>query len=659
MSYSLGIDLGTTYTAAAVSDGRHAEIVPLGDRSPQAPSVIYKAPDGTFRYGESAERHAATEPERIAREFKRRMGDQTPIFLAGTPMSAHACSKALLGWAIEQVVQGQGEPPDQVIVTCPANWGPYRRELMSQVTALNADYPITVCTEPEAAALHFVTSRRVVEGRPIAVYDLGGGTFDAAVLRRAPSGGFDVVGTPDGLEQLGGIDFDEAVFERVSRGIDWDRVDPDDPDTLTGLARLRRDCTEAKESLSSDTEAVVPILLGGRLNRVRLTRAEFNELIGPLVGDTLEILDRVIRRSGVAPDELGAIVLVGGSSRVPLIGERINQRFGRPAVLSPQPKMCVAMGAALIGAVPAIPIRSTSRPISAAPSLALGTAPAKPALPPTPAPEALVAAPVPSALTTGPSVGPSPDTASTPATGETATIAALPARDVAGATPESSTERAADAPPPRGGRRLPIYRLISAVCALAAVLLMVLGPRPRDPQLTWNADFAVDATGQPPDARLAATLFGLDITRPTVPITATGSFDLNGSRVFLAGPVWGRIAADGVGKAVVLRAADRWHWTRWLSLPFAALVLTTLFSFAYAESIVAPIRRRRRRATPGELIGLIGSGLGLGVAAALSAWVIGDRLLDPSVVLGIIVLVCAAVGLLAFAWQSTDRSPRS
>ena len=221
-----------------------------------------------------------------------------------------------------------------------------------------------------------------------------------------------MVGTPDGLEQLGGIDFDEAVFERVSRGIDWDRVDPDDPDTLTGLARLRRDCTEAKESLSSETEAVVPILLGGRLNRVRLTRAEFNELIGPLVGDTLDILDRVIRRSGVSPDELGAIVLVGGSSRVPLINERIIQRFGRPAVLSPQPKMCVAMGAALIGAVPAIP---------AVPSLSPDTVPVRQALLPSPAPEALVAAPVPSALTAGPSTIASPDTPSAPVTGRAAT----------------------------------------------------------------------------------------------------------------------------------------------------------------------------------------------------------------------------------------------
>jgi actin-like ATPase involved in cell morphogenesis len=607
--------------------------------------VIYKSPDGTFRYGDSAERHAATQPERIAREFKRRMGDQTPIFVAGTPMSAHACSKALLGWAIEQVVAGQGEPPDRVIVTCPANWGPYRRELMSQVTTLNADYPITVCTEPEAAALHFATSRRVADDRPIAVYDLGGGTFDAAVLRRAPSGGFDVVGTPEGLEQLGGIDFDEAVFERVSRGIDWDRIDPDDPDTLTGLARLRRDCTEAKEALSSETEAVVPVLLGGRLNRVRLTRAEFNELIGPLVDDTLEILDRVIRRSGVSADELGAIVLVGGSSRVPLISERITQRFGRPAVLSPQPKMCVAMGAALIGADPAIP-PTRQIPTVLAPSH--DTPPSGPTAPPNPVPE--VPSPIPSAPAAGPVVTAWPEAPG----GRAEAIAAPPARPTRA---ETATAGAAGAPPVRGRRRVPVYRLISAICVLAAVLLMALGPQPNDPQLTWDTDFAVDATGQPPDARLAASLVGVDITRPAVPITSTGSFDLRGSRVFLAGPVRGRIMAAGGSQDIVLRAADRWHWTRWLSLPFAALVLTALVSFAYVESIVTPRRRRRRRATPGELIGLVGSGLGLGVAAALASWVIGDRLPDPSVVLGIVVLVCAAVGLLAFAWQSQDRSP--
>ena len=650
MAYSLGIDLGTTYTAAAVSDGRHAEIVPLGDRSPQAPSVLYKSPDGSFRYGESAERRAATEPERIAREFKRRMGDQTPIFVAGTPMSAHALSKALLGWTIEQVVAGQGEPPDRVIVTCPANWGPFRRELMSQVTSLNADYPITVCTEPEAAALHFASARRVADDRPIAVYDLGGGTFDAAVVRRGPSDGFAVVGTPDGLEQLGGIDFDEAVFERVSRGIDWARIDPDDPETLTGLTRLRRDCTEAKESLSSETEVVVPNMLGGRLTRVRLTRAELNELIGPLVGDTLEILDRVIRRSGVTPAELGAIVLVGGSSRVPLISERITQRFGRPAVLSPQPKMCVAMGAALIGAGAATPSAALFPSFAAAAS----SRPAAPLVREIPLPAPIPADPpaVPAAVD---STDRTPDSAWAPDVGRTATIGARSTRAARG---DAHLEHPTGTSRARTRPRVSIYRLIAAACALGAVVVMMLAPSPVS-ALTWSDTFAISAAGQPADARLSPTLFGIGLARPPVPITSTGTFDLHASRVFLAGPVTGTITSGGVSRDVVLRADDRLHVTRWLSLPFAAFVLTALFSFAYTESILRPIRRRRTRATPGELLGLIGSGLGLGVAAALATWVIGDRLPDASTALGIIVFVCAAVGLLAFAWLPQDNPPRS
>lgn len=628
MGYALGVDLGTTYTAAAVSDGQHAEIVPLGDRSPQAPSVVYKHPDGTFRYGESAERHAATEPERIAREFKRRMGDKTPIFVAGTPMSAHACSKALLGWTIDQVVAGQGAPPDRVVVTCPANWGPYRRELMSQVTNLNADYPITVCTEPEAAALHFTSTRRLAEGQPVAVYDLGGGTFDAAVLRRDRAGGFSVLGAPAGLEQLGGVDFDEAVFERVVRGIDWDRVDPDDPDTVTGLARLRRDCTEAKEALSSETETTVPIMLDGRLTRMRLTRAEFSELIDPLVGDTVDILERVIRRSGVTTDELAAIVLVGGSSRIPLISERITRRLGRPAVLSTQPKLCVAMGAALLAAS----ISPTVPATDAVPTPTSADPPEPPAPPVQPVVvESVAIAPV------------SPDTATATATA------------TASHTDSDLTSRPTPAPPHHRKRRaVPIHALIAVGCAVIAAALMLVGQAAVPTGQTWNASYAVDAVGAPADAALTVTILGVPVAN-RVPVTA-GAFQLNAGKIFLAGPTRGHITSTAGTQEVVLHADERWNRNRWLNLPFAALILVALFSFAYAESLLRPVRHRRTRATPGELIGLIGSGLGLGVAAVLATWVIGDRLPEVATALGITVFVCAAVGLLAFVWQRRDTS---
>ena len=672
MGYALGIDLGTTYTAAAVSDGSHAEVINLGDRSPQAPSVIYQGIDGTFRCGEAAERRATTEPERIAREFKRRMGDQTPIFVGGTPLSAHACAKALLSWTIEQVVNGQGEEPDRVIVTCPANWGPYRRELMSQVTALNADYPITVCTEPEAAALHFASTRRVAEGQSIAVYDLGGGTFDAAVLRRGPGGSFEVLGAPDGVEQLGGVDFDEAVFERVSRSIEADGLDPDDPETLLGLAQLRRSCTEAKEALSSETETIVPITLGGQTTRVRLTRAEFNELIGPLIGDTLDVLDRVIRRSGVATDELAAIVLVGGSSRVPLISERITQRFGRPAVLSPQPKLCVAMGAALLGASLDAGNAGSSTETPARPS---GPVIQTAAMAPTPtvAPAPAASVPPPAAAVTpsvAPTPAPAPTAAPAPTTPAESSAPAVPVAAPVTPTPSPVPPAAVTPPPPeapapaaasgaappaarsRGG--VPVYRLISAVCAVGAILLMLFGTTADKSGMTWNDDFKVSAAGLPKDAALTPTIFGISLMRPPEPIKAK-AFDLHSRSVFLAGPTRAEITSAAGPREVVLSAAERWSPRRWLSIPFGALALTALFSIAYMESILRPIRRRRIRAKSGDVIGLIGSGIALGIAGVLATWVIGDRLPQVPTALGIIVLVCAAVGLLAFVWPPRER----
>ena len=680
MGYSLGIDLGTTYTAAAVSEGTHAEVITLGDRSPQAPSVIYQGIDGAFRCGESAERRATTEPERIAREFKRRMGDQTPIFVGGTPLSAHACAKALLSWTIEQVVNGQGEDPDRVIVTCPANWGPYRRELMSQVTALNADYPITVCTEPEAAALHFASTRRVAEGQSIAVYDLGGGTFDAAVLRRGPGGSFEVLGAPDGLEQLGGVDFDEAVFERVSRSIDAAELDPDDPETLLGLAQLRRACTEAKEALSSETETVVPITLGGQTTRVRLTRAEFTELIGPLIGDTLDVLDRVIRRSGVAVDELAAIVLVGGSSRVPLISERITQRFGRPAVLSPQPKLCVAMGAALLGAsldgnaagvsdeAPASPsVSAVQAAALAAPPTATAPAAAPVVAPPAPA-APIVAQSAPAGQTTAPpAVPPASEpaapvepaapaaavaAASAPVTPSPPTASVSAPSAAAAAVPASAAKSGAGATPARGG--VAIYRLIAAACAAGAILLMLFGTAVAKPDMTWNDNFVVSAAGQPKDAKLTPTILGIELMRPPEPIKAK-AFDLHSRGVLLAGPTQAKISSSTGDRDVVLAAAERWTLRRFLSIPFGALALLALFSLAYTESILRPIRRRGTRAKAGEVIGLVGSGIALGIAGVLAVWVVGDRLPNGPTGLGIAVLICAAVGMLAFVFPTRER----
>src|SRR5262245_6689107 len=213
--YALGIDLGTTFTAASVWRDGHAEIASLGSRAAAIPSVVLLREDETFVTGESADRRGLTEPHRVAREFKRRLGDTTPILLGGVPYSAEALMARLLRSVLDEVSTREGGPPSATCVSHPANWGPYKTDLLRQAVRLagldaGLDRPVRYTTEPEAAAVFYARQQRIEPGAVVAVYDLGGGTFDAAVLRKTADG-FGILGQPEGIERLGGIDFDAAV----------------------------------------------------------------------------------------------------------------------------------------------------------------------------------------------------------------------------------------------------------------------------------------------------------------------------------------------------------------------------------------------------------------------------------------------------------------
>ena len=262
MAYGLGVDLGTTYTAAAVVREGHVEMAPLGDRSTAMPSVILMRAEGGVLTGDAANRRAATEPDRVAREVKRRLGDPMPVLLGGTPYSAGDLMAAQLREVVAQISEREGGPPVAVRLTHPANWGPYKRELFEQVPRMAGLYDVTMITEPEAAAAHYAANERIADGTTVAVYDLGGGTFDATVLRTT-GGGFEILGAPEGVEGLGGVDFDEAVFGHVDRSLDGavSALDLSDPAATSAIVRLRQDCVLAKEALSSDTEATIPVLL--------------------------------------------------------------------------------------------------------------------------------------------------------------------------------------------------------------------------------------------------------------------------------------------------------------------------------------------------------------------------------------------------------------
>jgi molecular chaperone DnaK len=353
MSYWLGIDVGTTFTAAAVcrqEAGRRPlpEVVPLGTRSAAVSSVVYLDKDGQVVVGEAAERRAVTDSDRVVREFKRRIGDEVPMVIGGVPHSAGEIAAMVVRWVVDRVADREGESARGITITHPASWGTYKTQIMADALRAADLAEVTFRTEPEAAAASYSMQERVTTGSTIAVYDLGGGTFDAAVVRKTGAETFSVLGLPEGIEWLGGVDFDDAVFGHVVAKVPaLGELDPEAPATLAATARLRRECTEAKEALSADTEVTIPVLFPGIQSQVRLVRSELEDLIRPQVAQTVEALRRALRSAAVDPAELDAVLLVGGSSRIPLVAQLVSAELGRPVAVDADPTAAIALGAAL------------------------------------------------------------------------------------------------------------------------------------------------------------------------------------------------------------------------------------------------------------------------------------------------------------------------
>jgi YVTN family beta-propeller protein len=456
----VGIDLGTTFVAAAAAEEGRAGMVPLGDTSVVAHAAVHVGEGGSVTCGDAAARRAVSDPDRVAHDLKRRLGDPTPVLLGGDPFPVTTLLGALLRSVLGRVAEASGSEPDTVVLTHPANWGTARCRAFADVAASAGLTRYSTVTEPEAAAAYYGSTRHIEAGEVLAVYDLGGGTFDATVLRRTPDG-TEVVGTPDGVERLGGCDFDDAVLAHVdaAAGGVLRRLDLGDARTAVALARLRQDCTAAKEALTFDTEATIPVFLPGRQLEVRLTREEFEDLIRVPVESTLRALGRTLRTAGVAPGGLSAVLLAGGSSQIPLIADMVSEEFGCPAVVDAHPKHAVALGAAVLGrrrtgrdtnrpagvpvprpqeAAPAAVVTTTvaastepepSRPVaahSAAGSLPVGPAPTGPGPgTPSPGPDAASPPAVSPPAVSPPAVSPpaaSPPAASPPAAPATADV---------------------------------------------------------------------------------------------------------------------------------------------------------------------------------------------------------------------------------------------
>ena len=386
-AFALGVDLGTTFTAAAVARGATADPLPLGTDSAQVPSVVLIRDDGEVLVGDAAERRASSEPTRAAREFKRRLGDPVPIVIGDAPHSVQSLMAHLLRDIVRRATEQEGEAPTIVVLTHPANYSDYKTGLLNEAAELAglARDQVVLLTEPEAAAIAYSRQARIEPGEIVAVYDFGGGTFDAALVRRTDDR-FELIGVPEGMERLGGIDFDQAVMAHVDSSLGGlvSGADRADPQTRPGQARLRTECRRAKEALSTDSDTTIPVSLPGVQTEVRLTRDEFESMVRPRVSETVRALERTVASANVGMDQVSRILLVGGSSRMPVVAEMLRSATGRPVALDAHPKLAIAVGASLAGAASvraadSVPVAATAGPEWKAPAR---TAPPPAATPP-------------------------------------------------------------------------------------------------------------------------------------------------------------------------------------------------------------------------------------------------------------------------------------
>jgi molecular chaperone DnaK len=348
-TYGLGVDLGTTYTAAALwRDGR-AECVPLGTTSLSVPSVLFLRDDDVLLVGDAAVRRGISEPDRVVRQFKRRFGDDVPLLIGDREATPAELAGVLLRWVVDTVTEREGGPPAHVTLTHPATWREHRTSLLVEAAEAAGLTDVGLVAEPVAAAAFYASTERLETGALLAVYDLGGGTFDATVVRKTATG-FVVEGQPLGDPDLGGADFDQAVMDHVAAvlGAAWRTLDLEDPGVLTALAQVREHAVAAKEQLSADTEASIPVVLPSLVREVRITRGELETAIRIPVLRTLDLLDQAIETAGATTADIRTALLVGGSSRIPLVSRLVSSQLGLDVGIDAHPKFAVCLGAAIL-----------------------------------------------------------------------------------------------------------------------------------------------------------------------------------------------------------------------------------------------------------------------------------------------------------------------
>ena len=352
MAKVVGIDLGTTNSCIAVQEGDQTTIIANSEGMRTTPSVVAFTKDGERLVGQLAKRQAIVNADHTIMSIKREMGTDYRVDIDGKKYSPQEISAMILQKLKRDAEDYLGEPVTQAVITVPAYFTDAQRQATKDAGTIAGLEVLRIINEPTAACLAYGENKK--EEHKILVFDLGGGTFDVSILD-VGEGVFEVLATA-GDNRLGGDDWDNRIVDwmtaefKKSEGIDLknDRM---------AMQRLREAAEKAKVELSSMTETTISLPFitanqsGPKHLEMKLTRAKFEEMTADLMDRTITPTKRALEDSGLKASEIDKILLVGGSTRMPMVQKKIVELLGKEPTKGINPDECVAAGAAIQGAI--------------------------------------------------------------------------------------------------------------------------------------------------------------------------------------------------------------------------------------------------------------------------------------------------------------------
>lgn len=351
MTKIIGIDLGTTNSCMAVLEGGKPSVVPNAEGGRTTPSVVGFTKEGERLVGQVAKRQAVSNPERTVSSIKRKMGSNHKIKIDDNNYTPPEISAMILQKMKMDAEAHLGEKITQAVITVPAYFNDNQRQATKDAGKIAGLEVLRIINEPTAAALAYGLEKD--EGENIAVFDLGGGTFDISLLE-VGDGTFQVLST-DGDTSLGGDDWDDALVKYMAAEFKKDQG-VDISKDVTAMQRLKEAAEKAKIDLSGLQSASVnlPYITadntGPKHLDITISRAKFQELTKKLLDRTVEPMKRALRDAkpvAMKKEDINKVILVGGSTRMPAVLELVKEFFGKEPYKNVNPDECVAVGAAI------------------------------------------------------------------------------------------------------------------------------------------------------------------------------------------------------------------------------------------------------------------------------------------------------------------------